>query len=127
MKTWESLYLEAKRALERISKLGYKPAAAREQGIADEALRYCEQVERYVGAESDLALKFAYFTECQLATVEHLRGLSRAAKHELKRHENIADHMVRVCAENCITGEQPNGSGCPRLKKRLAEAKTPTT
>lgn len=67
---------------------------------------------------ADLMQSFAYYTECQLATVEGLRGLKRPPKGELKRHESIAEKMVRVCREHRIVPVK-----CPRLFERLQEAR----
>ncbi len=39
----------------------------------------------------------AYYTECQLATVETLRSRKRVSQSELSRHQKIADGMVEHC------------------------------
>ncbi len=47
----------------------------------------------------DIFADLAYFTECQLATVEGLRDMKRPPKGELRRHESIAAKMVQACRE----------------------------
>lgn len=49
--------------------------------------------------------KFLYYTECQLATLEGLRGIKRTPKCELKRQESIANGMVEV--SRSILGDPP--------------------
>jgi hypothetical protein len=59
---------------------------------------------------------FAYFTECQLATVEGLKMKKRSSKSEIRRHENIANKMTDVCRQlnlSCSLNKNP------RLKERL--------
>lgn len=57
---------------------------------------------------------FAYFTECNLATLERLRSLSRTPKSELQRQLNICNEMIAVCRD---FGIEPN-----RTNVRLNEA-----
>lgn len=57
---------------------------------------------------------FAYFTECNLATLEKLRSLSRPSKSEIQRQQNICNEMVGVCRD---FGIEPN-----RTNVRLNEA-----
>lgn len=64
----------------------------------------------------DLKQAFAYYTECQLATLEDLKARKRFPKCEIERHQSIADGMVRVCQEHAII---PAGQGHPRLNKLL--------
>jgi len=68
-----------------------------------------------------LAVVLAWLTECQLATLEELRGKKRAPKGELKRQQEICDRAVQQCAE---LGLKPGVRGlrgfpCPRLDDGL--------
>lgn len=59
----------------------------------------------------------AYFTECELATMEHYETRRSASKHERERHRKIAAKMVEFArAINVTTADAP---GCPRLMERL--------
>ena len=57
---------------------------------------------------------FAYFTECNLATLERLHRLTRSSKSERQRQQNICNEMVGVCRD---FGLEPN-----RTHVRLAKA-----
>lgn len=57
----------------------------------------------------------AYFTECQLATVEGLRFLKRP--QGLKRHEDIAARMVQACIDFKV--DACSLHQCPRLETKL--------
>lgn len=64
-----------------------------------------------------LAGRFGYFTECELATLEELRGKKSASQRDLRRHQEIADGMVAVCRElgdSCV-----GRRGTPRLSELL--------
>ena len=69
---------------------------------------------------------FIYYTECQLATVEFLEGLSRPSKSQVRRQKGIAEGMVRQCQ---ILGYDPSHSDlhtvktCTRVRDALAELK----
>lgn len=41
----------------------------------------------------------AWAAECQLATLEYVQGLSKHPKHDLKRHQQIADMACAKCKE----------------------------
>lgn len=58
---------------------------------------------------------FAYFTECNLATLERLQTLARTSKWERQRQKNICDSMVKTCIDYKI---EP-GRTLPRLTKAL--------
>lgn len=60
---------------------------------------------------------FAYFTECNLATLEKLQTLTRSSKTERQRQKNICDEMVGVCRD---FGIQPDRTNL-RLSKALAQ------
>jgi hypothetical protein len=67
-----------------------------------------------------LEQRFAYFTECQLATVEDLEYRARFPKGELQRHREIAEKMVATCREFDVKIPQAfGGPRCPRLSKLL--------
>jgi hypothetical protein len=57
---------------------------------------------------------FAYFTECNLATLERLHTLARSSKSERQRQQNICDGMVDACRSFNV---EPN-----RVHVRLAKA-----
>lgn len=64
-----------------------------------------------------LSDRFGYYTECELATVERLRGLKSASKYERNRHENIAKQMVHICRQ--LKQQHVISQGTPRLKDLL--------
>ena len=65
---------------------------------------------------TQVARVLAWLTECELATLEYLRGLKRPAKMELKRHEKIAKRAVDQCYDLKVPPIGLLGfSGCPRL------------
>jgi hypothetical protein len=71
----------------------------------------------------DLASRLAYFTECQLATVEDLCERKRFPKGELDRHRDIAAAMVQSCRDFAVKLPQSwGGPRFPRLSKLLGEA-----
>lgn len=41
----------------------------------------------------------AWAAECQLAALEYVQGLSKHPKHDLKRHQQIADRLCAHCRE----------------------------
>lgn len=61
--------------------------------------------------------RFGYYTECELATLERLRGLKSATKSELERHEKISKAMVHVCAQ--LNKRHVLQSSTPRLRELL--------
>lgn len=63
----------------------------------------------------DLLAEFAYATECQLATLEYVKGLTRTPQSALRRQEKIASRMVGTCRKHRITPSQ----ACPRLANEL--------
>lgn len=60
--------------------------------------------------------KFAYYTECQLATLEHYEMRKSSSKSETERHRKIAEGMIECCK---TVGAGPFRS-TPRLNERLA-------
>lgn len=68
---------------------------------------------------------FAYHTECVLAAFDYQRSLKSAPKTGVEHLRGIADGMVGECIARNISWEQPDGHGCPRLRKALESAKTP--
>lgn len=67
----------------------------------------------------DLREQFCYFLECQMATIEGLRGVRRTSKSELRRHENILEKMLVEAARHRVTLEDARRWRCPRLVERL--------
>jgi len=63
--------------------------------------------------------RLMYFTECQLATVEDVRGRSRFPKRGVERHESIARQMVNECAIHGLTSDNAGLAKCPRLFDEL--------
>ena len=59
-----------------------------------------------------LESEFRYYTECQLATLESLRGRKSTAKSELKRQEQIAAGMVAVCRNQKRAAELEERRAC---------------
>lgn len=79
----------------------------------------------YVDATS-LEEAFAYFTECQLATVEHLMCIKRTSKSELRRHQDIARDMVIVCRRFDLGHDTVQTGNLSRLKRALEASPTQT-
>ena len=68
--------------------------------------------------------KFAYYTECQLATLDGLKMRKSTSKCELKRQQDICDGMVQVvksglCDINNVDINNVDITKLPRLKKLL--------
>jgi hypothetical protein len=59
--------------------------------------------------------RFAYYTECQLATLERCKTLKSTPKSETHRHEKIANGMIDTCRAG---GVEPYRD-TPRLAARL--------
>lgn len=67
--------------------------------------------------------KFIYYTECQLATLESLKGRKATSQSDLRRQQKIADDMVECLS--AIDGLQPEDlRGCPRVSD-MVEARFP--
>lgn len=67
-----------------------------------------------------LAQEFAYYAECQLATLEIISERKSTSKSDLRRQAEIAFGMVKACQRH---GVQPISSPLrtlPRLKEHLA-------
>lgn len=69
------------------------------------------EIERLKRQVSKLEERFAYRTECQLATVEYLESLSKPV--DLKRHKAMAKAMATECKEFGIA---------PKIGSRLEQA-----
>ena len=63
--------------------------------------------------------RLMYFTECQLATVEYLKGRSRTPKGRLRRQESIGDKMIEECLLQGLKREDAQASKCPRVAEKL--------
>lgn len=63
----------------------------------------------------------AWAAECQLATLEYVQGLSKHPKHDLKRHQQIAD---RLCA-HCREFRTPTAR-YPRLEAKIGRIEEPS-
>lgn len=63
----------------------------------------------------------AYFTECNLATLDHLHSIKRSSKSERQRQSNICDSMVRACRDFGIDARRTQS----RLSERLSSTSTP--
>jgi hypothetical protein len=61
-----------------------------------------------------LSSKFAYFTECNLATLEGMRLRKSTSRYDLSRQQNICNDMVSVCKEL-----NADCKHLPRLKELL--------
>ena len=65
--------------------------------------------------------RFMYFTECALASVEELEGLSRPPKSRLRRHRGIADKMLFELKLMKLTADDAKRHKCPRVMEALQE------
>jgi hypothetical protein len=63
--------------------------------------------------------EFAFYTECQLATLEGLKMRKSSGKHEVMRQQDIADQMVEVCRRYQIKPSGLPRRGTPRLSALL--------
>ena len=79
-----------------------------------------------VSREEVLAQEFAYYTECNLATLEELKAMKSSSKYRIKRQEDICNQMVNIC--KCFNVPTNfDGRRMPRLLERLgAEARGKT-
>lgn len=68
------------------------------------------------------AQALAYFTECQLATVEGVQDRKRFPGYELARHRRIADSMVQTVRAFVLDDKDRVyvEQNCPRLLELLA-------
>jgi len=67
-----------------------------------------------------MAAHFAYYTECQLATLEHLEMVKSTPKSRLKRHQSICEGMVNIVRNYNLKDLGPQVlKNCPRLVARL--------
>lgn len=64
---------------------------------------------------------FAYWTECQLATVEYIELQKRYPKGEAKRQKSIADGMVDDCLRYGVTREDADFMKAGRLIEAMNE------
>jgi hypothetical protein len=72
-----------------------------------------------VGKHYNLNEAFAYYTECQLATLEGAKIKKSTPKSEIRRHLAIARGMVDACIRYDVKPPVDFGRGCPRLKNLL--------
>lgn len=82
-------------------------------------------VEDMTAAEKDARLSelydaVAFLTECELATVEYMEGLSNPTKSQLERHRNIAEIGLRVLQDK-YPGRSINADQCPRVQRYLEQ------
>ena len=68
-----------------------------------------------------LATVLAWFTECELATLERLRRLKSTPQSELRRHETICNDAVFNCADLKIEPRGLYGLPCPRLAEAMSK------
>jgi hypothetical protein len=68
-----------------------------------------------------LCEKFAYFTECNLATLEGLESRKSTSRSELKRQKEICMKMIENC-KSLFKFDSPAIQGFSRLKEKLKEA-----
>lgn len=71
-------------------------------------------------AARQLATVLAWATECELATLEHLKLRKSSSKAAIKRHQKIADTLVFHCRDLKVRPNGLSGRGCPRLMELLA-------
>lgn len=70
-----------------------------------------------------LAPAFAYYTECALATAEHLDLLKSASNSGRQRAWSIANGMVATCLAHGVT--KADAPRCPRLQKLMEASHDP--
>lgn len=76
-------------------------------------------------AAVQLATVLAWATECELATVEHMKLLKRPPRGELKRHEDIAKKLVFHCRDLNVPPYGLMGRPCTRLMDELSQPLQP--
>lgn len=74
-------------------------------------------------AARQLAVVLAWLTECELATLERLRGMKSAAASDVRRHESICKDAVFHCYELHVPARGLMGRPCPRLAVEIAKLK----
>ena len=70
-------------------------------------------------AAGQLAIVLAWLAECELATLERMRGLKKPIKSELKRHESICATMVYHLQELGVQPRGLYGRHCGRVEEWL--------
>ena len=75
-------------------------------------------------AARQLAIVLAWLTECELATLEHLRLVKSSPKSAINRHVSICDGAVFHCHELGVSPQGLHGKPCPRLKRALERMAT---
>jgi hypothetical protein len=72
-------------------------------------------------AAQQLAIVLMWLAECQLATLEGMRGLKRTSKYELGRQASICDQAIYHLADLNVEPDQRGLRGyvCPRVRDRL--------
>lgn len=83
-----------------------------------------------------LEREFLYYTECELATLEHLESMKRASRSDVKRHRIIANGMLGTCAIIFGSPRMPETAAkwrlarelkCPRVFERLEALNCPSS
>jgi hypothetical protein len=70
-----------------------------------------------------VSLVLAWATECQLATLEGLKGRKSASKSDIRRHASIAAKLVFNCKDLNVPPKGFLGRPCPRLAEYLERPK----
>jgi len=70
---------------------------------------------------------FAYYTECQLATLEGCKIKKSTPKSEIRRQLSIARGMLEACIKYDVKPSTDFGRGCPRLSDFLSNGYNPDT
>lgn len=71
--------------------------------------------------------KFAYATECELATLEEISCRKSTSKSDISRHTEMVNEMVAICKEFHIDGNMKGvsykgfRSVLPRLREKLSQ------
>lgn len=76
-----------------------------------------------VAAARQLGTVLAWLTECELATLEELEGMTKTSRREKDRHRSICSTAVRHCHELGVLPFGLNGDRCGRLEQRLQQLK----
>ena len=72
--------------------------------------------------ENILAYNFAYFTECNLATLEGMKSKKSTPKYELIRQGGICEQMVNICKNLKIDCVDSYGRKMIRLSEMITQS-----
>lgn len=82
-----------------------------------EAAEKCRRLGLPLFEEQRPQKDLADMAECQLATLEELRGLKSSSQSRIKRQEEIVKRCIDACRRHGVS--QRDVERCPRLRKKL--------